>query len=215
MQDPISPRSIRPLYDVWLKPRRVFRELGDTPVGALDYALGGIQGAVSWLALSRAQSAGLHEGVAATLGKALVIGPLAGLAGIFLMTAIYARIGRRAGGAATRNQVFHVLAYSGVPMLVSLVLWFLTALVVGTATFVDKAPADLDGFQALLLMLQNGAHLFLIAWSLILQIMGFSEVAELATRRTFAVWVAGQLLVLAGLVILAMLAFALGQGTPP
>ncbi len=200
-------RPIRPLYDVWLKPRRVFRELATTPVGRTDYLLGAAQGMVSWLALCRAQSAGLHVGVVEIFGKALLVGTVAGILGIMLMSAVYSGIGRRAGGSATRAQVFHVLAYGGVPLVVSLGIWALAALLLGPAAFVDTRPADLELFPNLLLHFQSVAHVVLIGWSLLIQVMGFSEVEGLATRRAFGVWVIGQLLVLAGVVVLVIVIF--------
>jgi hypothetical protein len=64
---------IRPLHDVWLRPRRVFRELATRQVGAADYLLGAAQGIAGWLALSRAQNAGTSSGVAEIFVKALLI----------------------------------------------------------------------------------------------------------------------------------------------
>ena len=42
---------IRPLKDVWLRPRRVFRELAAYPVGITDYLLAAAQGVGNFLAL--------------------------------------------------------------------------------------------------------------------------------------------------------------------
>ncbi|HUX73522.1 MAG TPA: YIP1 family protein [Steroidobacteraceae bacterium] len=213
--DTAPPETIRPLYDVWLRPRRVFRELAATPISRTDYLLGAAQGIVSWLALSRAQSAGADTGISAILGKALVAGPIAGILGLYLMTAVYLRLGRRAAGVATRPQVFHVLAYSGVPLLVSLALWLITALLAGKATFMQTPHADLAPFVALLLRMQFITHVLLIGWSLLLQVMGFSEVEHIGTRRAFGVWLFGQLLVMMAILILWSLIIGLGLGAPP
>jgi hypothetical protein len=202
------------LHDVWLKPRRVFRELAAQPIGAVDYLLGAAQGAVSWLALSRAEGAGATGSVEEILGKACIAGPIAGVVGLYLMAAVYTRLGRRAGGVATRAQVFHVLAYSGVPMVVSLGIWVLTALIVGEATFVETPHPAVEPFVALLLQVQFIAHAILIAWSFLLQVMGFSEVERLATRRAFGIWFLGQLLVALAMLVLAVLIVSLGGGPP-
>ncbi len=130
------------------------------------------------------------------------------------MTAIYGQIGRRAGGSATRAQIFHVLAYGGLPLVALLGIWAITALVLGQAAFVKQAPANLDTFPSLLLSLQSVAHWFLIGWSLLLQIMGLSEVQGLAMRRAFGIWVIGQLLVLVAVMILAVALYG-PVGAPP
>lgn len=189
---PIEP--IRPLHDVWLRPRRVFRELASRPIGVVDYLLGAAQGIVGWLALSRAQNAGVTSGIAEIFGKALLVGSLAGIASLFLMGAIYTRLGSRTGGSADRNQVIHVLAYGGVPMVASLVVWVLTALLIGEATFEQVPHPDVEGFVALLLHVQFFAYVLLTLWSVVIQVMGFSEIQSVATRKAFGLWVLGQLI---------------------
>jgi Yip1 domain len=209
-----TPRPVRPLVDVWLRPRRVFRELADVPVGRTDYLLAAAQGMVSWLALCRAQSVGLHSSVTEIFTLAALAGPVAGVLGVLLMTAIYGQIGRRAGGSATRAQIFHVLAYGGVPLVVLLGLWAITAVVLGSTAFVKQAPANLDLFPGLLFHLQSVAHWTLIGWSLLIQIMGFSEIQGFIVRRAFGIWVIGQLLVLVAVMMLALAIYGPG-GVPP
>jgi hypothetical protein len=214
MSEENPPRPIRPFVDVWLKPRRVFRALAEAPVGRTDYLLAAAQGMVSWLALCRAQSVGLHSSAAEIFAIAVLAGPVAGVLGVLLMTAIYGQIGRRAGGSATRAQIFHVLAYGGVPLVVLLGIWTITAVVLGSTAFVKQAPANLESFPSLVLSLQSIAHWALIGWSLLIQIMGLSEVQGLIVRRAFGIWVAGQLLVLVAVMILAVALYG-PAGAPP
>ena len=113
---------------------------------------------------------------------------------MYIFGAIYRRLGQRAGGKSARNQVFHVLAYGGIPVAASLVLWIFTALLVGEAAIVDKPAAEVDGFVGFVLHAQLAAYLLLMFWSIVLQVMGFSEILGLATRKAFAIWVLGQVL---------------------
>jgi len=222
MADDSTAPSLRRLRAVWLKPRRVFRELATEPIGAIDYLLGAAQGIVSWLALSRAESAGTASPVLEIIGKALAIGPVAGVLGLYLMAAVYSRLARRAGETTLRErmqppeaasdtgslrvQMFHVLAYSGVPLVVSLALWLLAALLAGDAVFMQTPRPDTETFLRILVRAQFCAHIGLIAWSLLLQVMGFSEVARLSVRRAFAVWLLGQVLVACAVLVLALIA---------
>jgi hypothetical protein len=72
-----------------------------------------------------------------------------------------------------------VLAYGGVPVAASLVLWALTAFIVGEAAIIDTPVAtpgaDVDGFVAFVLRLQFAVYILLLLWSVVLQVMGFSE----------------------------------------
>ncbi len=197
--------SFRPLHDVWLRPRRVFRELATRPIGAADCLLGAAQGIAGWFALSRAQNAGATSSVAEIFGKALVIGSIAGVASLFLMGTIYARLGARTGRPAARNQVFHVLAYGGVPLAASLVVWVFAALLAGEATFEAVPHPDVEGFVALLLRIQFIAYVLLTVWSVVIQVMGLSEILGLTTRKAFGLWVLGQVIGFLALVFLVLL----------
>jgi len=58
---------------------------------------------------------------------------------------------------------------------------------------------------ALLLHAQFIAYLLLAFWSVLLQVMGFSEIQGLTTRKAFWVWVLGQLIGLIGALFLTVL----------
>ena len=201
----LSEEPIRPLHDVWLRPRRVFRELASRPIGAADFLLGAAQGIAGWLALSRMQNAGNSNSVAEIFGKAIVIGSPAGIASLFLMGIIYARLTSRADRAATRNQIVHVLAYGAVPLAASLVVWVFTALLAGEATFEQVPHPDVEGFVVLLLRIQFIAYLFLTVWSVVIQVMGLSEVQGVTALKAFGLWILGQVIGFLALVFLMIL----------
>ena len=187
---------IRPLKDVWLRPRRVFRELATRPIGAADYLLAATQGVASSIMVYRTQLAGSNVSTAEILGSSFIFGPLAGVVSMYLFAAIYGRLGTRAGGKSTRNQVFHVLAYGGVPVAASLLLWMFTALLVGEAAVVERPGVEIDSFVAFVLRVQLASYMLLWLWTIVLQVMGFSEILGLSTRKAFGVWVLGQVLAL-------------------
>jgi Yip1 domain len=199
---------IRPLKDVWLRPRRVFRELAARPVGITDYLLAAAQGIASSIVVYRTQFAGIHASASEILASSLLFGPIGGVASIYLFAAIYGRLGARAGGTSVRNQVFHVLAYGGIPVVASLIMWGFMALLIGESAIVaapGSGAPDVDGFVALLLRVQFAAYMLLWFWSIVLQVMGFSEIWGLATGKTFGVWVLGQLVALLAVLFLSML----------
>jgi hypothetical protein len=203
---------IRPLKDVWLRPRRVFRELAPFPVGIADYLLAAAQGIGNFLALYRTEGAGAHSSVEEILAKSFAYGAVAGVASLYLMAVIYGRLGTRAGGKSTTSQVIHVLAYGGVPMAVSLAIWVLTALLAGEATFVETPRADIESFLALLLHVQFISYVLLLIWSIVLQVMGLSEIQGLATRKAFGVWVLGQIIGFLASLFLALIIDTLFPG---
>jgi len=183
----------------------VFRELATRPIGITDYLLAAAQGIGNFLALYRTESAGAHNSAAEILANSFAYGAVAGVASVFLMAAIYRRLGTRAGGKSTTSPVIHVLTYGSVPMAVSLAIWVLTALLAGEATFVETPRADLEGFLVLLLHAQFISYVLLLVWSVVLQVMGFSEIQGFTMRKAFAVWVLGQFIGFLASLFLALL----------
>ncbi len=207
--------QIRPVKDVWLRPRRVFRELAAQPVGVTDYLLAAAQGTATAVMVYRTQLSGSGFTAAEVLGSACIFGPLGGILSMYIFAAIYRRLGQRAGGKSSRNQVFHVLAYGGIPVAASLVLWIFTALLVGDAAIIEKPASEIDGFVGFMLSAQLVAYLLLLFWSIVLQVMGFSETLSLTTRKAFAIWVLGQLLWLLAALFLSILIAILFPGLIP
>lgn len=207
--------QIRPVKDVWLRPRRVFRELATQPVGATDYLLAAAQGTATALTLYRTQPSTSGFTGGEILASACLFGPLGGILSMYIFAAIYRRLGTRAGGKSARNQVFHVLAYGGIPVASSLILWIFTALLVGEAAIIDKPAGEVDGFVGFVLHVQLAAYFLLLFWSVVLQVMGFSEILGLATRKAFAVWVLGQVLWLLAFFFLSVLITILFPGLLP
>jgi Yip1 domain len=206
---------IHPLKDVWLRPRRVFRQLASRPIGIVDYLLAAAQGVGNVLAFYRTAGAGTHSNSEQMLGIPFLYGAVSGVAGLFVLAVIYVRLGARTGGKATTNQVVHVLAYGGIPMVASLAMWVLMALLAGESTFVATPHADDEGFVALLLYLQFSVHLLLLVWSVVLQVMGLSEIQGLAVRKAFGVWLLGQLIGILVSLFLAMVVGTLFPGILP
>jgi Yip1 domain len=190
----------------------VFRELATQPVGFIDYLLAAAQGIGNFLALYRHEGAGAHSSAEAILANSFVYGAVAGVASVYLMAVIYRRLGTRAGGKSTTSQVIHVLTYGSVPMAASLAIWVLVALLAGEATFVETPRADTEGFLVLLLHAQFISYVLLLIWSIVLQVMGFSEIQGLATRKAFGVWFLGQIIGFLASLFLALLVETLFPG---
>ena len=207
--------EIRPIKDVWLRPRRVFRELATQPIGATDYLLAAAQGTATAVMVYPTQLSELGFTAGEILASACIFGPLFGVLSMYLFAAIYRRLGTRAGGKSARNQVFHVLAYGGIPVAASLVLWIFTALLVGEAAIIAKPAAEVDGFVGFVLHAQLAAYLLLLFWSTVLQVMGLSEILGLAVRKAFAIWVLGQVLALLATFFLSVLIGLLFPGLVP
>jgi Yip1 domain len=210
-----STDTVQPLRDVWLRPRRVFRELAASPIGITDYGLAAAQGIATAMTWYRSPMAGTHIGAPDILRIAIMLGPVGGILSTFLFAAIYGRLGQRFGGTSSRNQVFHVLAYGGLPVAASLLLSGFTALLVGEAAIIDVPGLVDDGFVAFVLRVQFVTWVFLLLWSVVLQVMGLSEVMGLTALKALGVYVLGQILAALIAFFLAALIIILAPGFLP
>lgn len=211
----IPSAPVHPLKEVWLRPRRVFRELARLPVGVMDYVLAAAQGIGNYLMLYQSQASDAHLSVSDIVLNSIRFGPIAGVAGVFLFSLIYGRLGARLGGQSKRSEVFHVLAYGGLPVVATLLVWTLTYLLVGDAAFAAAPAMDVDGFVWLIVRLQFAASLLLLFWSVVLQVMGFSEILGLPVRKAVGMWVLGQLLgVLAAFFLALVIAILFPNAVP-
>ena len=91
------------------------------------------------------------------------------------------------------------------PIAATLLIWVLTAALAGETAFLQVPPAAGEGFLALLFGAQNAANALLMIWSVVLQVMGFSEIQGLVTRRALGIWLLGQLIGLLVAIFLAVL----------
>jgi hypothetical protein len=198
------------MQEVWIRPRKVFRELSTRPIGIADVLLSAAQGIVGILALSRMNNLGLKADVGSIFLKAVVQGSLSGIAIIWVQAWIYAWLGRRAGGVATQTQVVHVLAYGSTPLVGSLAIWCVATLLLGNNAFIEQPGGETDNFVALLMTLQIIAHVLLACWSAILQVMGLSEVQKLQVRGATGVWLIGQFVAALALLVLMIVLVGLG-----
>ena len=185
---------MKALQEVCIRPRKVFRELAATPVGAMDYLLSAAQGVAAVLFFCRMSNMGLKLSVSAIFVQALFLGFISGIAGIWLQSWIYTWLGQHTGGVAKRPQLMHVLAYGNTPMLVTLAIWVLVALVLGNQAFVEK-PGDAEPFIVLLKGLQVAAYVLPAFWSVVLQIMGLSEMQQIRFRSAVGTWLLGQAII--------------------
>jgi hypothetical protein len=190
---------------VWLRPRRVFRELSSQPVGPADLLLGAAQGIVATLGYFRALNFGAKASLGETFLRSTVAGAVLGIVSLYVMAAIYSALASRAGRPGLRRPAMHVLAYGGVPSLASLGIWIVTALLAGPVTFMQE-PQGGDDFGMPLLAVQFASDVLLLFWSVTLQVMGLSEIMAISNGRAFGVWVVGKLVGAFAMLVLYVLA---------
>ena len=149
---------------------------------------------------------GRHDSVAGNPRReSLSYGSVVGVASLYVMAAIYARLGKRAGGKCdaqpgdpcprvrrrTDGRVTRHLGVDGV--------------LAGEATFIETAARRSRGLSSSCCYRRSSCLCAATIWSMVLQVMGFSEIQGLLTRKAFGVWVLGQIIGLLAALFLTLL----------
>lgn len=199
----------------------MFRELGKSPIGRTDYLLAAVQGIGNYFFVLQMQPTGttVATTVQEVLLGSLLLGPFGGILGTWLYTVIYSRLLSKDGAPASRPQIFHVLAYGGVPMALSALLWGGLYLLLGDAALPEGPGRHPDSFVLIIVKAQLLLTGFLFFWSTLVQVMGLSEISNERLRRSFLLWAMGQVVgvvaYLLFVVVLTLLAQSLGLVTAP
>lgn len=197
--------EFNPWVDIWTQPRRTVRTLLDTDPGRAVLPLAALGG------IGQMVSAALGElppgfPVWGYLVAAVVIGPVAGILGLYVTAALLRWTGEWIGGSASAAELRTAIAWANVPAVAGLVLWTLGIAVAGPRILVDD-PAGLESepVTGLVMGTLGLAAVVLGVWSLVLF---FKAVGE---AQGFSAWKAwgNFLLAIAPFVLLGVVAAVL------
>jgi hypothetical protein len=190
--------AFKPWVSIWLSPRVTIDRIVASNPEHMVVALAAAHGVVDVLSSASDESLADSMPMTALLGLALVIGPLAGVIGLYISSWLLRWTGRWLRGDASGEALRATIAWSGVPVVAALPLWLAAILVFGRELFTEATPR-LEASSALSFgMLGFGlAWLALLVWSMVLFFGCLAEV------QRFSIWKAVGNALLAGLVLVA------------
>lgn len=208
MNEPPPELNISPWWGIWIQPRQTIRYLVNIDPKMHFWVL------VVFYGVVRVVSWGMQIGIGDFFQPAevaiffLLVGPLAGAFGIFVVGALLQISGRMFGGQATGPQIRAVLAWGAVPMSVLSLVGMIPLLVLfGSRVFIGSDPqvsailfgeGDVvrflgSGLGAWWAMLEGAGSLF----SLVTVVRGYAEVQQFGIWKALGIFfisVAGLLL---------------------
>lgn len=192
--------KLDPWFSIWVQPRKTVRFLLNQRkelAGLVIVCLAGIA-----QVLDNASNSAPEEfrGLRETISLALLAGPFLGLIGLYIGSWLTAFTGRWIGGLGSKADLRVALAWSNLPIALSLIAWSLAIYVFGESLFINMEESiEQNPFLAMNLMMFGLAQAVLGVWSLIIMIKGVAEVQE------FSAWKGLGNIVLASLIILVPL----------
>jgi len=190
---------MHPWRDIWTKPRATIQALVAKDPSYGFKRLSWIYGITIALSFSKMFSLITLYPLWAILLGSLLLGIVFGFISITITAYILQWCGRLIGGNAPFKQVRCVVAWSNLPVVVNILVWFLLIGIFKEQAFYSDFPAEVT--------LQNKSGLFLLVvlgqwiaaiWSFIILIQGLREV------QGFSIW-KGLLNVIIPIVVVAIL----------
>lgn len=202
-----SDAPYQPFATIWLHPRRTVRQIVARDPQYLVIPLACLAGVGRVLDRASMRSMGDDAPTVAILAIAVVAGPLTGIIGLFIGSALIGFTGKWLGGKAPGEHIRTALAWGYVPSIAALVLWIPQLVLFGGDMFTTEMPR-LEAQPYLLAPLLGIAALEITlgVWGFILVCNTLAEV-----QRFRSAWRGLLNLILAGAVIIVpLLAIAFG-----
>ncbi len=210
MEDISEPAAevLNPWVSIWRQPRATIRQIVASDPERYVTAIAAITGASSTLNRASNHNAGDKLDFWQILAIGLLVGPIAGVVGLYLGAVLVRWTGKWMGGQASTLHLRAAMAWASVPLVVAAVVWLPELLMVGREMFTAETPR-LDARPGLALLMLAMFVLEAVAgiWAFVLNCKCVGEV------QGFSAWKALGNLLLAFLLLVApfvVLGFAVG-----
>jgi len=168
-----------PFLSIWTSPRETIREIVSFDPNYHVLLLAALQGIAKALDRASTKNAGDMLSLPVILGIAVVLGPLGGLFSLWLGSHLLRWTGSWIGGMADRTEIKAAIAWSGVPLIVSLAVVAVEVAVFGIDVFrSEETSAPLSSTTAILLLNLGLLQIMLGVWSLVLFCNTLAEVQQ-------------------------------------
>lgn len=173
-----------PWLGMWTQPRETVRALVATDPHRAVLLLAGLAGIAQVLENASSRNVGDTLPLFAIVASALLIGPFAGIIGVYISGALLAWTGRWIGGAAPPLHIRTAVAWAALPHVFALVLWVPTVALLGIEAFTAESTLLEDSLLVSLMMMFYWLTLAALAiWSFVLMLHGVGEVQGFSAWR--------------------------------
>lgn len=210
--------AFRPFLSIWTHPRATIRRIVHEDPERCVTLLAMCSGIARSLDRAANRNAGDKLPLEAILGIAVILGPLGGLFGIWVMSHLTKTTGDWIGGVASRAQLKAALAWACVPSIVQIVLWAMLVVMFGQNAFTKETP-QLDekpwlGFPAMAIgiaFLVTSAWMLIISSKCVAEVQGFRSAWRGLWNVFLSFTLAIGVIILAAIPVVIIVAFVGGS----
>ncbi len=175
-------KSKNPWLTMWTQPRSTIRSLINTDPKRSIFWLSTIYILQTLLFMANYNSLGLNYHFALILIIAIVLSPFIGAIWLYLFGWILYFTGRWLKGQASMMHLRCVLAWSKIPILINLAMWFILLVFSANYVFIQFSSGPSLFFINLISIISG-------VWSLVLLILGLREAQNFSVGRAIGNWV--------------------------
>ena len=127
---------LNPWFSMWTKPRDTIQQIidSDDPKNMVLF-LAAISGISSILSGAVGNNTGDQQPLVGIIAGALIVGPIAGVIGLYISGMLLSWTGKWIGGRASAEYVRTALAWAHIPVIWTVLLWIPEILIFGQETF--------------------------------------------------------------------------------
>lgn len=189
-------QNLYPWVSMWLKPRVTIQQIVDTNPQHFVLALAAIEGFSESLNRASMNNMGDRFDWPVIFILAAIIGPIAGIIGLYISGALIRWTGHWIGGNAPIRKIRAAVAWSSIPIIWALILWIPELFLFGQDQFTTETPIINESPRLAVTFLGFFTIEVLVGvWAFIVFLKCLGQV------QSFSAWKALGNVVLAGLVV--------------
>ena len=199
--DDLGSRTLNPWVSMWTRPRATIQQIVDTNPERAVVLLSAVAGIGQALDRASAKNMGDKLDWPMILLFAALLGPVAGILGLYVGGALLRWTGSWMGGQGSSRYIRAAVAWSNVPEIWAMLLWVPGLALFGQELFTSKTPLiDADPARLAAFLGFAAVELVLTVWALVVFLKSLGQV------QGFSAWKALGNALLAALVVIVPLA---------
>lgn len=179
---PADQGPFNPWLSIWFAPRRTIRRICVESPTKHVLLLSALSGITQVFDNASFRSIGDQLPLVTIVGMALIAGPIAGLIGLFIGSAVIGTVGRLLGGNATAGELRAAMSWAAVPSVMTLLLLVPQIALIGNEVFSTDTPIlDENVGIAMAFGMLGVAELIIAIWGFftycntVAEVQGFSS----------------------------------------
>lgn len=191
---------------IWFSPRLVFKYINDNVIDEYVIPLMILAGITSGFDRASNSNMGDNLSLPGVIASCIILGGLLGWISYYIYAALLSWTGKWLNGQGDTNSILRMLSYAMIPSIAALVLLIPQILILGNEIFQSEIDIFSKGIATVLIFyITVTLEIFLGCWSIILTVVGISEVQKLSIGKSILNLILPAIIIIIPIVCIAFL----------